>query len=171
MNEITAELSEYISDVDSTLATLALEALGEIAIRVPESVDSIMSQLIDFMELDNLHVKTGSAVVIKLLLRRYPDRIHEVGAVMCSHLLLPQESSSMESLVWILGQYGHLIPSAPYALEHVIRHVGYEKDARVSIELLNASAKLILPIYGGISNTTSMSSKVLTPLCFSWYRS
>ena len=143
-NDIITELSEYVSDVDSKLATLALEALGEIAIQVPLSVDNIMDQLLDFMDLDNNYVRTGSTVVIKRLLRIYPDRINEFGSAMCSNLLKPQESTSRASLIWILGQYGHLIPESPYALERVIRHVDHGKDVGVSTELLNACAKLFV---------------------------
>lgn len=46
------------------------------------------------------------------------------------------------AVVWIIGEYGDLISSAPYLLEPLIDSYNEEVSASVRIELLSASMKL-----------------------------
>jgi len=141
--EIVAELTEYVSGVDAELARLAVRAIGEIALRVPEAAEGVVESLLELIEMDAEYVRGETIMVMQELLRVYPERAPNV--VPSLHRCLKKmdgEESGRAAVVWMLGEYGQLIDDAPYLLEPLIDGVNEEPSVQVKCELLTASVKL-----------------------------
>jgi len=140
--EIVAELSEYVGDVDAEMARHAIRALGALVIRVPESADRVIETLLELCELEVDYVRGETVKVMQDLLRRYPEKAAEVVPAMHRTLKRIDDPSGKASVIWMVGEYGHLIDDAPYMLEPLINDVGNEESVEVRCELLTATMKL-----------------------------
>eukprot|EP00913_Durusdinium_trenchii_P021891 g20570.t1 len=79
---IVMELSEYVTEVDVEIARRAIRAIGTIAVHVPSTSEMIVSSLSNLLELDIDYVCTEAAVVMKDLVRKYPEQFQQAsGAV------------------------------------------------------------------------------------------
>lgn len=142
VSNLVMELSEYVTDVDQEMAKLAISSIAQIAVTLEEAAHQVFDALIDLLETDMDYVKAETMVVMKDLLRKYPDDRHDVLP------LLPKLSKSVDdpngqcAIIWMLGEYGHELRRAPYVLEPIIDNVLEETSTAVILELLSASVKL-----------------------------
>ncbi len=70
--DIVTELTECVSDIDTHLAREAVNAVGQIALKVP-GVAGIVERLLGFLEVGKEHITAETLIQMKDLLRRYPD--------------------------------------------------------------------------------------------------
>lgn len=70
--DIVTELTEYVADIDTTLAREAVNAVGQIALKVPD-VAGIVERLLGYLEVGKEHITAETLIQMKDLLRRYPD--------------------------------------------------------------------------------------------------
>lgn len=170
--DIVTELSEYVTDVDQELARRAIRAIADIAVspnlskntipqqypnggNVPEAYgqhaaeqlveqmqDHIMDTMVDFLELDLDYVRDESLVVMKDLLRKYPDKRHDVLPVLCRIISAVGQPAAKAAVVWILGEFGQDLRRAPYVLEKLVDDFSDEASPSVLLELLAAVMKL-----------------------------
>jgi len=142
--EVVAELSEYVSGVDTELARSAVRAVGEIALRVPSAVEGVIESLLELTDMDADFVRGETMTVMQEVLRKYPDRAPAV--VPSLHRCLRRmdgEEAGRAAVVWMLGEYGQLIDDAPYLLEPLVDGVAEEPSVQVRCELLTATVKLL----------------------------
>ncbi|GJP44368.1 hypothetical protein CLOM_g3749 [Closterium sp. NIES-68] len=140
--EIVTELTEYAADVDVTIAREAIRAVGQIALQSYD-VNGIVDRLLQFLEMDTDYVTAETLVLVRDLLRKYPqwsqDCIAVVGSVSSRSVTDPRAKAA---LVWMLGEYGQHMADAPYSLEGFVNSWEEEPSAEVRLELLSAVAKL-----------------------------
>eukprot|EP00435_Cladocopium_sp_Y103_P009446 s1655_g2.t1 len=152
---IVLELSEYVTEVDVEIARRAIRAIGTIAVHVPSTSEMIVSSLSNLLELDIDYVCTEAAVVMKDLVRKYPEQFQQASGAVQKCLKIVSEPDGKSALLWILGEYGLLIEDAPYLLEPMID--GFMEDipqdcgnfvfleepsGAVQLEMLTATVKL-----------------------------
>ncbi|KAJ1481640.1 armadillo-type protein, partial [Baffinella frigidus] len=157
---IVNELSSLVSAFDNTLSASAIQALGEVALRLPAAAslaaEKLVSHLAASLAAEKLVSNLGkgvpavtreSVVVARNLMRRHRQ---------LAPMLLPSLTAAIRSgeadqgeakaaLVWVLGEFGEgdaSIPEAPYLLEPMIDEWGEETDPNVKAELLTAAMKL-----------------------------
>jgi len=53
-----------------------------------------------------------------------------------------EEETGKIAVIWTIGEYGDIIPDAPYFLENLIDKVADEPSHAVRMELLTAAVKL-----------------------------
>ncbi|EGZ26602.1 hypothetical protein PHYSODRAFT_536781 [Phytophthora sojae] len=170
--DIVTELSEYVTDVDQELARRAIRAIADIAVspnlsentvpqqypgggNVPEAYgqqaaeqlveqmqDHIMDTMVDFLELDLDYVRDESLVVMKDLLRKYPEKRHDVLPVLARIIAAVEQPAAKAAVVWMLGEFGQDLRRAPYVLEKLIDDFSDEAAPSVLLELLAATMKL-----------------------------
>ncbi|RLN60233.1 hypothetical protein BBJ29_004816 [Phytophthora kernoviae] len=170
--DIVTELSEYVTDVDQELARRAIRAIADIAVssnlsvntvspqyqggsNVPEAYgqqaaeqlveqmqDHIMDTMVDFLELDLEYVRDESLVVMKDLLRKYPEKRHDVLPVLPRIIGEVEQAGAKAAVVWMLGEFGQDLRRAPYVLEKLIEDFSDEIAPSVLLELLTATMKL-----------------------------
>lgn len=159
--DIVSELSEYVSGVDSDIASAAVRAIGDIALRVHSSVDTVIATLLEVLDLDldADWVRSQTVIVMQTLLRRHPSRAPSVIPALHKALTQVTDAEGRAAVVWMIGEYGDMLDDAPYMLEPLIDatveasgiggvgvaasgDAGEEVGTLVKLELLTSTLKL-----------------------------
>jgi hypothetical protein len=170
--DIITELSEYVTDVDQELARRSIRAIADIAVSTNFSTlppgysvsgqnghpgddganatdqalsamqDQIVDTMVDFLEMNLDHVRDESLVVMKDLLRKFPEKRHDVLVVLPRIINSVQQPNAKTAIIWMIGEFGQDMRRAPYVLEKLIDEFSEETFAAVLLELLSASIKL-----------------------------
>ena len=156
--DIVSELSEYVSGVDSDIASAAVRAIGDIALRVASSVDTVIATLLEVLDLDldADWVRSQTVIVMQTLLRRHPSRAPSVIPALHKALTQVTDAEGRAAVVWMIGEYGDMLDDAPYMLEPLIDatveaaglgaassgDAGEEVGVVVKLELLTSTLKL-----------------------------
>ncbi|GAB4837274.1 hypothetical protein Ancab_002176 [Ancistrocladus abbreviatus] len=139
--EIVTELCEYAANVDIPIARESIRAVGKIALQQYD-VNAIVDRLLQFLEMEKDHVTAETLVLIKDLLRKYPQWSHDciavVGNISSKNV---QEPKAKAALIWMLGEYAQDMADAPYILESLIENWEEEDSAEVRLHLLTAAMK------------------------------
>lgn len=139
--EIVTELCEYAANVDIPIARESIRAVGKIALQQYD-VNAIVDRLLQFLEMEKDYVTAEALVLVKDLLRKYPqwsqDCIAVVGNISSKNV---QEPKAKAALIWMLGEYSQEMHDAPYILESLIENWDEEHSAEVRLHLLTAVMK------------------------------
>lgn len=139
--EIVTELCEYAANVDVTIARESIRAVGKIALQQYD-VNAIVDRLLQFLEMEKDYVTAEALVLVKDLLRKYPQWSHDCIAVVgCISTKNVQEPKAKAALIWMLGEYSQDMHDAPYILESLIENWDEEHSAEVRLQLLTAVTK------------------------------
>jgi len=139
--EICTELSEYVSYGDVSIAREAVRSVGRIALEVPD-VPGICDRLLSFLDVRKPAVAAETLVIIKDLLRRYPERADEcIAAVSGVSPADITEPEARAAFVWLLGEHGKGVQDAPYLLEAVADNFEGETPF-VKLTILSSCMKL-----------------------------
>lgn len=118
--------AEHIVDVE--IARRAIRAIGTIAVHVPSTSEMIVSSLSNLLELDIDYVCTEAAVVMKDLVRKYPEQFQQASGAVQKCLKIVSEPDGKSD--------------APYLLEPMIDGFMEEPSGAVQLEMLTATVKL-----------------------------
>ncbi|KAK7410358.1 hypothetical protein VNO78_01079 [Psophocarpus tetragonolobus] len=139
--EIVTELCEYAANVDIPIARESIRAVGKIALQQYD-VNAIVDRLLQFLEMEKDYVTSEALVLVKDLLRKYPqwsqDCIAVVGNISSKNV---QEPKAKAALIWMLGEYSQDMHDAPYVLESLVENWDEEHSAEVRLHLLTAVMK------------------------------
>eukprot|EP00918_Siedleckia_nematoides_P102648 GHVU01224164.1.p1 GENE.GHVU01224164.1~~GHVU01224164.1.p1 ORF type:complete len:530 (-),score=133.52 GHVU01224164.1:365-1867(-) len=142
VSQIRAELAEYISDVDANLCRRSLLALGGIAARVPSAASDIAEQLLALLALESPHITNTALLVVVDVASVCPiQNIEGLAAVVEPSLAVVSGDDSMAAILWIIGEIGEHIPSAPYLLEGLVASIP-TKDTAARLQLLTSGLRL-----------------------------
>ncbi|KAF7029875.1 hypothetical protein CFC21_041519 [Triticum aestivum] len=139
--EIVTELCEYAGNVDVPIARESIRAVGKIALQQYD-VNAIVDRLLQFLEMDKDYVTAETLVLVKDLLRKYPQWSHDciavVGNISSQNI---QEPKGKAALIWMLGEYSQDMHDAPYVLENLVDNWDEEQSPEVRLHLLTAVMK------------------------------
>ncbi|KAK3004085.1 hypothetical protein RJ639_017885 [Escallonia herrerae] len=139
--EIVTELCEYAANVDIPMARESIRAVGKIALQQYD-VNAIVDRLLQFLEMEKDYVTAETLVLVKDLLRKYPQWSHDciavVGNISSKNV---QEPKAKAALIWMLGEYAQDMQDAPYVLESLAENWDDEHSAEVRLHLLTAVLK------------------------------
>jgi len=142
--DVVTELSEYVMDTDSEVARLSVRAVGQIALKVME-VPGIVDRLLQFLEMDTAYVQAEALLMVADVVRTFPARAGDcVLALQGVSLAGVSDAAARAALVYLLGEYGDVLPEAPYELETPLRDFAEEETAEVRLALLTAGVKCFL---------------------------
>lgn len=120
----------------------AVQAAQSAAQALSMMQDRIVDTMVDFLEMNLDYVRDECLVVMKDLLRKYPEKRHDVLTVLPRIINQVQQPAAKAAIVWMLGEFGQDIRRAPYVLEKLIDDFSEETSPSVQLELLSASMKL-----------------------------
>lgn len=140
-HEITDELCEYVTDIDVELAKSAIKAVGQIAIRVESIASRAVDKLLGFLDLEIDYVTNVTLVVMKDLLRKYPQMANVIIPEIKKCLKSLEDPEAKTAVVWMLGEYGAVIEDSPYLIEALVPNFAEEPPA-VRLQLLTSTMKL-----------------------------
>ncbi|XP_065849334.1 beta-adaptin-like protein A [Euphorbia lathyris] len=139
--EIVTELCEYAANVDIPIARESIRAVGKIALQQYD-VNAIVDRLLQFLEMEKDYVTAEALVLVKDLLRKYPQWSHDciavVGNISSKNI---QEPKAKAALIWMLGEYSQDMNDAPYILESLSENWDEENSPEVRLHLLTAVMK------------------------------
>eukprot|EP00624_Nannochloropsis_granulata_P006951 evm.model.NODE_5579_length_11332_cov_19.341246.5 len=144
--DIMSELAEYATDVDQEVSRRSIRAIGNIAFRLPSTAGMVLERLVGFLDVDLNSVRPETILVMKDLLRRYPERKAEVlpSLQLCLRRV-DDEPEAQAALIWMVGEYGgEGFPQAPYLLEPLVDGYAGLASATLKLNLLTATMKLFL---------------------------
>ena len=140
--DVLGELAEYVTDSDGDIGRYAIRSIGKVAIKVDPATDEAIEHLLSFLDLNLDHVSTETVIVLKDILRKYPDRYAEIIPLLHKTLKTVEETDGKVAVVWMIGEYGDTIDDAPYILENYVNTYEEEASSLVRMELLTATMKL-----------------------------
>ncbi|KAA3477579.1 beta-adaptin-like protein A isoform X2 [Gossypium australe] len=116
--EIVTESCEYAANVDIPIARESIRALSKIALQQYD-VNAIVDRLLQFLEMEKDYVTAEALVLVKNLLRKYPQWSHDciavVGSISSKNV---QEPKAKSALIWMFGEYSQDMQDAPHDEEH-----------------------------------------------------
>ena len=117
VGEMVEELSEYVTDTDAGVARASVGSIGKMGVRVPECAPLVVDALMKFLSIDIDHVSSEAIMAMASLVRKYPAVAERIITGVGTFLKQIEEPEAKKALLWMLGEFGHVIPEAPYLLE------------------------------------------------------
>lgn len=142
-NIVLSELKEYSSEVDVDFVRKAIRSIGRCALKVELAADRCVKILIELVETQINYVVQESVIVIKDIIRRYPNRYESVIEKVSASAGSIDEPEARASLIWILGEFSENI----HQIGDILRAFfdGFLDEATVvQLQLLTAVVKLFL---------------------------
>lgn len=111
VDQILAELKDYATEVDITLARAAISAMGRIAIKLEDACERCV---LSFHELIRNKVAAQfvieeTVIVVRDIFRQYPNKYESIIKDLCTHLKQLDNADARAAMVWIIGEYGQRI--------------------------------------------------------------
>ncbi|XP_016106927.1 AP-4 complex subunit beta-1-like [Sinocyclocheilus grahami] len=138
---VLEELRSYCTDVSPELAQAAIAAIGRIARTYSEKCLDILTGL---LALKQDHITSAVIQTFRDLVWFCPQSTAAVCQTVEACVDSPQDSEGKQALLWLLGEHGDQISSAPYVMEGYIDGLKTELSSAVKMELLTASVKMFL---------------------------
>lgn len=117
---VLRELEEYATEVDVAMARKAVRAFGNLAVKISNAATQCVHVLCDLTSNGISYIVQESTIVIKNILRKYPGEFNFAIEELVKHYKLIDEPDAKTAMIWILGQYSHLIPNTNVILEDFI---------------------------------------------------
>ena len=86
---------------------------------------------------------TEAIIVIRDVLRKYPNKYEHIIATLCENLDTLDNSQAKAAMIWIIGEYGERIDNSHELLESFLESFSDEEHS-VQLQLLTATVKLFL---------------------------
>ena len=103
-NEVIDELSEYVNGVDASVSRRSIKAMGEIGIQIQSTIPKVVKQLQEFLDFENF-VRAETVVVLKDILRKYPQLASKVIPSIHKTLTQIDEAEGKAAVIWMIGEY------------------------------------------------------------------
>eukprot|EP01104_Vermistella_antarctica_P016550 TRINITY_DN564_c0_g1_i3.p1 TRINITY_DN564_c0_g1~~TRINITY_DN564_c0_g1_i3.p1 ORF type:complete len:976 (+),score=247.26 TRINITY_DN564_c0_g1_i3:106-3033(+) len=144
-SRILRELNNYVRSEDKEFARSSIQAIGRIAMSMPDLADSCMHGIICLMNHRSEEVVAEAVVVMKKLLQleqiEGKDRVIRQMSKMFDRIQLPEARASV---VWVVGEYCDRIPLYAPDIFRKLAKSFPEEDNTVKLQVLNLGAKLSL---------------------------
>ncbi len=140
--DIASELGEYVTDVDAELSRRAIQAIGDIAAKIPAVAQEMIQTILNLMEMDSTYVRSQAAIILSVVVRIHPTLSDVVLPHLAKYLRKIDDSEAKASLIWLLGEFGKNILEAPYILEQFIQSYDQESSISIKTQILTATMKL-----------------------------
>ncbi|SBT71600.1 AP-1 complex subunit beta, putative [Plasmodium malariae] len=151
------ELKEYSTEVDVEFVKKSVRAIGNCAIKLPQSSEKCINILLDLIDTKINYVIQECIVVIKDIFRKYPNKYESIITILCENLESLDESNAKASLIWIIGEYVERIENADELIDSFLENFN-DEPYNVQLQILTASVKLFLKCS---KNTKDIITKVL----------
>lgn len=140
---VLRELEEYATEVDVSMARKAVRAFGNIAIKLTGVSDACVEVLCDLIATGISYIVEESAVVLKNIIRKYPNSFNYSIEVMLNHYDVVEDPDAKVSLLWMLGQFGEKLDNTMKILNALLLNFKDEAD-EVKFAALTTVTKLYL---------------------------
>ena len=142
IHEIVMEFVDYLNIADFEITKCAVEAFGQIAIKLPECSEGLLNQLINYLSISDEIVCVQVIIVIKNLLRKFPNSCKDISLIIPQCMRFLDDPRCKSHVLFILGEFCHNLNQTPYILEAIVDSYEKENSSEVKEELLITVLKL-----------------------------
>lgn len=143
ISTVLHEFKECAYEIDVQVVCKAVRAIGKLAIKLAEAADACMELLLDLISTRVSYVVQESAIVIRNILRRYPNRYEGTISALCENFDTLDEPEAKTAMIWIIGQYADRIDKSHLLLQKFLD--GFtDETVSVQLALLTAVVKLFI---------------------------
>jgi AP-4 complex subunit beta-1 len=139
--EVVEETGEYSTDVNVLVSRKSIEALGTMALKIPEHAQTCVVKLLSLLSLEVKHITSETLFAFTKILRNYESMLEVVLPSLPKSVEDDVTDRGKAAYIWILGEFGDLIPGSPYTLETMASRVA-EEPSSVKLQLLTTGMKL-----------------------------
>ncbi|GAB1604787.1 AP-4 complex subunit beta-1-like [Argonauta hians] len=163
--EILDELRMYCSEVSSNVSFCAMKAIGKVAKQDPQYFEYCIKKLEELLEIPEQSVQANVFQVLELLdLSSYGQLENLMKSICSRENLNPSNENGCCAKLFLLGEYGYMLQSSPYAIQQFIDNCIEECTDIMKAYLLTAVMKLFLSrpaecqhMLGALLETCSLS--------------
>ena len=148
--DVLDELQSCVTDINENIARKAIHMIGRLALKWSLVADPCVAALKTIMQGRADYALQESVMVVKDILRKYPDRYGYIVTMLRDHTPSLYESPAKVSMIWILGHFCDHVEGSTDAL-HDYTLSFMDESSDVQLALLTATVKLFLrkPKSGG----------------------
>lgn len=147
IDAVLVEFKEYAMNVDIEFVRKVIRTIGRTAIKVEKSADKcvqLLLSLVDGTKGGESHLQLQEAVIVlKDVLRRYPLQYEHIVQGLIQNVDLLDESESLASIVWIIGEFTHKVEDPVNVMERFVNNFK-EESVEVQQQVLTAAMKIFL---------------------------
>jgi vesicle coat complex subunit len=111
--------TRYATEVDIDFVRKAVRSIGRLAIKISSAADPCIKVLLELVDTKVSYVLQETVVVIKDILRRYPDQYDSVIPVLCENMNALDEPEAKAAIIWIVGQNALKIENAEELMDNL----------------------------------------------------
>ncbi|KIM28755.1 hypothetical protein M408DRAFT_23417 [Serendipita vermifera MAFF 305830] len=130
-------------EVDIDFVRKAVRSIGRLAIKISSAADPCIKVLLELVDSKVSYVLQEAVVVIKDILRRYPDQYDSVIPILCENMNSLDEPEAKAAIIWIIGQNAQKIENADELMD-TLTYTFLEEAVEVQLALLTATVKLFI---------------------------
>ncbi|EEB09363.1 AP-1 adaptor complex subunit beta subunit Apl2 [Schizosaccharomyces japonicus yFS275] len=141
VSEILLEVKSYVAEVEMEFVKKAIACIGEISIKVPSSVETCVSILVDLYATNSSYVMQEATVVSEVILRTYPQMQSSLLPFIVTVFDDLDDPRARASIAWILGEFCTEVANAGTLLSSMVDVID-EEETQVQLAVLTAVVKL-----------------------------
>ncbi|GJQ12269.1 hypothetical protein GpartN1_g4060.t1 [Galdieria partita] len=145
--KIALECKEYAAEVDVGFVRSSIRAIGRIALKLESTANKCVECLLDLVRTRVVYVVQESIVVMKDIMRKYPNEFEGAIPVLCENLEALDDPAARASLIWIIGEYADRIENIVELVESFLENF-QEESVQVQQQLLTCATKVYLKCNG-----------------------
>jgi len=145
--DIVSELAECVNDSNAKMGRLAVRSMARIASSGQGgsgAAEAIARRLLELLDLNVEHVSSEAASALTMMVRKHPSLKTMIAPPLTRCLKYITEPSGKASVLYLIGDCGDSLSSAPYALEKLIDSYDKITDVGIKMALLTSTMKLFL---------------------------
>jgi AP-1 complex subunit beta-1 len=150
--KIVSECKEYASEVDVGFVRSSVQAIGRIALKIESAANNCVETLLELVRTRVVYVVQESLVVMKDIMRKYPNEFEGAIPVLCENLEALDEPNARASLVWIIGEYADRIENVVELVESFLDNFR-DESIQVQQQLLTCTIKVYLKCNGSCKSS------------------
>ncbi|ANZ74736.1 BA75_01067T0 [Komagataella pastoris] len=157
---LLSELKEYALEFDQQFVDRAIQAIGQIAIKLPSISKKAVDILYDIVATRPEYVINEAIVVLQEFLRRYPVEFTSSIIPIIADLSIQDfnNSKAISSYIWIIGEYTSKIPHLESKLQRVAESF---LEAEPSVQLVSLTTVCKCHLFKPTAQTQQVLQKVL----------
>ncbi|KAI3404558.2 hypothetical protein KGF56_002657 [Candida oxycetoniae] len=149
VDSVLNELEEYATEVDVSMARKAIRAFGNLAVKLEAGAQRCVDVLCDLISTGISYIVQEAAIVVKNIIRRYPDKFNYVVRDLIKHRGLFEEPDAKVSILWMVGQFCVELEDSGMILDDLMVYY-QDEPTEVQLAVLTAVTKhyLVYPSEG-----------------------
>lgn len=141
---VLRELEHYSRGSDPLLARKALRAIGNLAVKLETAAKNCLDSILELATSGLGYVIQECVCVVRNIFRRYPEYASPSNVkIFTSQADLVEEPEAKTAFLWLVGQYGELVPDSADILKDFSYTLAQE-TVEVQLATITAIAKFYL---------------------------